>query len=269
MNIRNLLPPFGSYGLMAGDYHYITFDKRYFRFAGECSYLLVADLSQSNDAFSLIVNYENSHGIVRKKSYSVTVNDSVVDIDVSVFKVTVNGRKVELPLNIGSLFIRRHQSGLELYDQRGFTMTCSLSSSVCTVGVSGWHFGKLAGLLGTYDNEPINDLQSPDRQLVSDVSAFAYLWRVGRNSGSCRMKNFVKNETELVDINNICHNMLLNRSSPLRPCFNTVETDTFMEMCIYDVSRNVNSAHRDQAACPAMNAYVTECQKNNIDVWVS
>lgn len=268
LNIRTILPPFGSYALMAGDYHYFTYDKKYFRFAGECSYLLVGDLSTAADAFSLLVNYENRNGVIRKGSYSITANSSLVDIDVTDFKVSINGRKIELPLQLGTLFIRRHQTGLEVYDSRGFTMTCSLSYSVCTVGVSGWHFGKVAGILGTYDNEPSNDFQSPDGSQIRDVSAFAYSWRVGGNSGSCRMKNYAKDETELVDSDGICGDLLQKRSSPLRPCFNTVDTQVFLEMCVYDVSKNVNSAHRAEAACFAMNAYVTECQKNKVDVWM-
>lgn len=271
LNLRTILPPFSAYALMAGDYHYFTFDKRYFRFVGECSYLLVSDLSQSTDPFSLIVNYDNRNGVIRKKSYALVVNQSSVEIEVADFKVTVNGRKVELPLNIGStFFLRRHQTGLELYDTRGFTMTCSLSFTVCTVSVSGWHFGKLGGILGTYDNEPSNDLVGPDGQEISDMSAFAYAWRVGRNSGFCRMKNFAKEEGQIDvhDVDDICHNLLRNRSSPLRPCFNTVDAAIYMEMCEYDVSKNVNSANRVESACPAMNAYVTECQKNNVDVWM-
>lgn len=268
MNIRSILPPFGSYALMAGDYHYFTFDKKYFRFAGECSYLLVADLSHTKDTFSLIVNYDNRDGTTRKKSYTISSDGKLIDVDIANFKVTVNGRKVELPLKVGSTYIRRHQTGLELYDVRGFQMSCSLSPSVCTLWASGWHFGKLAGLLGTYDNEQINDLRNPEGQIIPDVSTFAYSWRVGKNSGNCRMKNYARDDAESVDVDSICHNLLNNRSSPLRPCFNTVDTEIYFEMCKYDVFRNVNSANRAEAACHSMSAYVAECQKNNVDVWI-
>jgi hypothetical protein len=268
MNIRSILPPFGSYALMAGDHHYFTFDKKYFRFSGECSYLLVGDMYADQNAFSLIANYEIRDGTSRKKSYTIVSNDHVINIDISNFKVMVDSKKVELPLQVGAVLIRRHQTGLEIYDTRGFQMKCSLHPSVCTVWISGWHFGKVAGLLGTYDNEPVNDLQNPEGQVVADVTAFAYTWRVGKNSGMCRMKNFAKDETEPNDIDGMCHDLLMNRSSPLRPCFNTVDTHIYMEMCKYDVSRNMNSANRAQAACSSMSAYVAECQKNSVDVWM-
>jgi len=268
LNIRSVLPPFGSYALMAGDYHYFTFDKKYFRFAGECSYLLVGDSYADQDPFSLIVNYVNQDGTAKKKSYSVVTGENVVNIELDSFKITVNNRKVELPLEIGSILIRRHQSGLEIYDKRGFHMSCSLSPNVCTFWTSGWHFGKLTGLLGTYDNEPTNDLRNPEGQIIQDVSVFAHSWRVGKNSGTCRLKNFAKDDVEPTDIDGICHNLLLNRSSPLRPCFNTVDTQVYMDMCKYDLSKNINNANRNQAACSSMSAYVAECQKNNVDIWM-
>lgn len=266
LRIRDILPPFGGLAMMAGDYHYYTFDKKYFRFAGECSYVLVADLL--HNGFSFIVNYETRDGANRKKSYSIALTNHSIEFDPASFKVTVDGKKTELPVKVDTIYIRRQETKLDIYDVRGYQITCTLSPSVCTFSTSGWYYGKLAGLLGTYDNEHVNDFRSPDGQIISDVTSFAYSWRVGKNRNQCRMKNFARDEVEPTDVDNICYNLLTNRASPLRPCFNTVDTTIFMEMCKYDVSRNVNSASRAESACTSMSAYVTECQKNNIDVWM-
>ncbi|CAL8077850.1 unnamed protein product [Orchesella dallaii] len=266
MRIREILPPFGSLAMMAGDYHYYTFDKKYFHFAGECSYVLVADLL--HNGFSFIVNYQSRDGAIRKKSYSIALKNHNIEFDTETFKVTVDSKKVELPIKVDSVYIRRQETRLDVYDTRGYQITCTLSPSVCTFTTSGWYYGKLAGLLGTYDNEPINDFRSPDGQIISDVSTFAYSWRVGKNRNQCRMKNFAKEETESTDVDNICYDLLGNMASPLRPCFNTVDTTIFMEMCKYDISRNINNAKRAESTCTSMSAYVTECQKHNIDVWI-
>ncbi|ODN05278.1 Apolipophorin [Orchesella cincta] len=266
MRIRDILPPFGGLAMMAGDYHYYTFDKKYFRFAGECSYVLVADLL--HNGFSFIVNYQSRDGAIRKKSYSIALKNHNIEFDAETFKVTVDSRKVELPVKVGTVYIRRQETRLDVYDTRGYQITCTLSPSVCTFSTSGWYYGKLAGLLGTYDNEPINDFRSPDGQIISDVPTFAYSWRVGKHRNQCRMKNFAKEEAEFTDVDNICYDLLANRASPLRPCFNTVDTTIFMEMCKYDISKNINNANRAESACTSMSAYVTECQKHNIDVWM-
>lgn len=268
MRIRDVLPPFGGLAMMAGDYHYYTFDKKYFRFAGECSYVLVADLRSTIYDFAFIVNYETREGAIRKKSYTIVLPENNVEFDVANFKVTVDNKKVELPTKVDTLYIRRQETRLDIYDTRGYQITCTLLPSVCTFSTSGWYYGKLGGLLGTYDNELINDFRSPDGEIISDVPTFAYSWRVGKNRNQCRMKNFARDEMEPADVDNICYDLLANRNSPLRPCFNTVDTGIFMEMCKYDVSRNINSASRTQSACTSMSAYVTECQKHNVDVWM-
>ena len=266
MNVRSMLPPFGAHAIMAGDHHYYTFDKKYFRFAGECSYVLVADLLHQN--FTLLVNYENYEGAIRKKSFSLVSGDRVIEIETNHFKVTVNGKKSELPLDVGPTFIRRQPSGLEIFDSRGFQMKCTLSPSICTVSVSGWYFGKLGGLLGTYDNEESNDMKTPDGQVLTEVSNFAHSWRVGNKVSQCRMKNFALEESQDVDVDGTCHQMLVDRNSPLRPCFSVVDPAVFVNMCKHDISRNINSASRTESMCTAIGAYVQECQKNQIDVWM-
>ncbi|CAG7820252.1 unnamed protein product [Allacma fusca] len=266
LDIRTILPPFGAHAVMAGDYHYFTFDKKYFRFSGECSYVLVADLLHKN--FSLLVNYENRDGDIRKKSYSLVSGDRSIEIDTSNMKVSLDGRKSELPLEVGPTFIRRMPNGLEIFDTRGFQMTCSQTPAVCTITVSGWYFGKVGGLLGTYDNEEMNDLKTPDGQVVADVSNFAHSWRVGKNSGECRMKNLARDSPVAADVDGICSEHFDDMNSLLRPCFGKVDTAVFKDMCLYDTSRNLNKASRQESACTAISAYVAECQKNGVDVWL-
>ena len=267
MNLRDILPPFGAHAVMAGDYHYYTFDKKYFRFAGECSYVLAADLLHQN--FSLLVNYESSGGDVQKKSYTLVTQRHSVDIDAKNLKVTLDGRKVELPLEVGPTFIRRMPNGIEIFDTRGFQMTCNQSPALCTISVSGWYFGKMAGLLGTYDNEQSNDMRTPDGEIVTDVANFAHSWRVGENSDSCRMKNMARHTTgEPQDADGVCSQHFDDASSLLRPCFTRVNTTIFKEMCLYDTARDLNRASRQESACTAISAYVAECQKEGVDIWL-
>ena len=154
-----------------------------------------------------------------------------------------------------------------LFRSRGFQIQCSHSPSVCSISVSGWYFGKLAGLLGTYDNEPSNDFRRSDGRIVHDVAAFAYSWRAGSNSGQCRPKSYVREFSEYQDLDGICKEYLTNINSPFRPCFNEVPPQPFIDMCKYDVTANRNSVYRQDSACTAINAYVTECQRNKVDLW--
>jgi len=264
---RELLPPFRAIAVMTGDHHYTTYDGKYFHFAGECSYLLAADSVSRN--FSLIVNYEKHGGTVLKKSYTVLTNGQAFEINVDTFQVTLNGRKKELPALVGNTFVEREGANkLEVLDTRGFRLSCTMKPKICTFSMSGWYFGRIVGLLGSYDYEKINDWKSPDGQIMEDVSSFAYSWRVGDNSDKCSMRNFAPVLQETKDLQNICHDMLVYKFSPLRPCFNKVPREMYMDMCLYDVSLHSNSASHTSAACNVMSAYVSECQRNGIDVWL-
>ena len=58
---------------MTGLQHFMTFDKRYFEFAGECSYTLAKDMVDNN--FTVTVKYADS-----KKSLSLTTDDKTFEI---------------------------------------------------------------------------------------------------------------------------------------------------------------------------------------------
>ena len=56
LKLSRWLPPYGATALLVGRHHFMTFDKQFYDFAGECSYLLTSDFV--NSKFSAIVNYE-------------------------------------------------------------------------------------------------------------------------------------------------------------------------------------------------------------------
>ncbi len=56
----------------------MTFDKKFYEFAGECSYLLARDFIDGK--FAVIVNYDNVHGQMTKKSITAYVGDKEIEI---------------------------------------------------------------------------------------------------------------------------------------------------------------------------------------------
>jgi hypothetical protein len=58
-----------------------------------------------------------------------------------------------------------------------FKVKYDMSRDIYSVGVSGWYFGKTAGLLGTYDNEPRNDMTTAYNQPTNNAYRLAYTWQ--------------------------------------------------------------------------------------------
>ena len=56
----------------------MTFDKHYYEFAGQCSYVLARDFVDGN--FTVVANYEGNRRGVTKKSIQVVSNDKHIDI---------------------------------------------------------------------------------------------------------------------------------------------------------------------------------------------
>ncbi|KAK2701716.1 hypothetical protein QYM36_019643, partial [Artemia franciscana] len=157
---KNVVPPFGSHAMIAGNQHYMTFDRKYFEFAGECSYLLVNDFADGN--FSVVVNYEGSSGKFTKKSLSVISNGHHLEITSS--KVVVDGKRVELPYEEGNISIYLDGHRITLKSSSGTKVECNLYRDTCTVHITGWSFGKTAGLFGIYNYEASDDLTMPNRE---------------------------------------------------------------------------------------------------------
>jgi hypothetical protein len=267
MRIQSILPPFGSRAFVAGTQHYMTFDRRFYEFAGECSYLLASDFLRND--FSAVVNYEGAAGKVTRKSLTILSDNRQVEIDSS-FRVTLNGRKIEMPLMYESTSIVRDGQRLIVTNNKsGFRVDCNLYRDICTVQVTGWSFGKTGGLFGVYNNEPADDFMTPFRQQRSDdeVDSFANSWKVG--TSRCRVRNFaVTRPTPNARNTRLCDQLFVDQQSVLRPCFQMVDPTPFARMCLNDLTSLENSPKKETGVCTAAAAYVSECRFAGLDLFV-
>ena len=229
----------------------MTFDKKFYEFSGECSYLLARDFIDGY--FSVVANYQSQSGEVSKKSMTVFCKDKQVEVFPD-GQVMLEGRSTDLPLEVEGTIIKRVASMIFINNPNGINIDCDLVHDRCTVAVSGWYFGKTGGLLGTYDNEPITDLMKPDNTLASTVEEMAESWIVGSR---CRATNYAKvtREDEYSPKYQACAKYFTETTSPFRPCFRQVDPEPFMTMCL-----------NDEDSCDAASYYVYECKKNSVTI---
>lgn len=267
MKIQSILPPFGSRAFVAGTQHYMTFDRRFYEFAGECSYLLASDFLRND--FSAVVNYEGAGGKVVRKSLTILSDGRQVEIDSS-FRVTLNGRKIEMPLAYENTMIQRDgQRVIVTNDRSGFKVDCNLYHDICSVHVSGWSFGKTGGLFGVYNNEPADDFLTPFRQqrTEDEVDSFANSWKVG--TSRCRVRNFAVTRPVSSERNSrLCDQLFTDEKSVLRPCFQMVDPAPFIRMCLNDLAALENSPKKDFGICTAASAYANDCRFAGLDLFV-
>jgi len=230
----------------------MTFDKQFYEFAGDCSYLLARDFIDGN--FTVLVNYEGD----RKKSLTVASNNKNIEIFPD-FRVTVDGRNVELPLEFGNTTIIRDGHKIVVASTLGLKVSCDMLYDVCQVHTSGWYFGKVGGLMGTYDNEPNNDFMTPQRSIEENIEGFTRTWDMRKHS--CRKHNTARQVRPDVKspIYALCAKYFKENSSPFRPCFRQLEPAPFLQMCLNSLMRA-----DEKEICQVSAFYVQECKEMGV-----
>ncbi|KAG1669606.1 Apolipophorin [Nymphon striatum] len=263
----NWVPPFKTQALIAGKQHYMTFDKSFFDFAGQCSYLLAHDMVDGN--FSVIAEYKKNDDNMPGKSIIVKADDRTVKLTRE-FEVLVDDEKVNLPYQFENTIITRFDNIVTLSNKKGLTVKCNFFRDVCTVEMSGWYYGKTGGLLGVYDNEPKLDMQKPNGELTKSVEDFANSWYVG--NGKCNVEtNFAAYSTlnpSDMKAKRICEEMFKSDYSSLRPCFKVIPTKEFMQMCLVDVANpdRYDRQTAEERSCTSAYAYKQRCLAEEVDV---
>merc|ERR1719233_398980 len=95
MSAGDIVPPFPVHATMAGSQHFMTFDRRFFEFDGECSYVLARD--NTDGLFSVIVNYDRSR---HERSIFVQVDGHRIEV-AQEYKVFIDGTRREMPVEMG------------------------------------------------------------------------------------------------------------------------------------------------------------------------
>jgi hypothetical protein len=259
--VTEWVPPFKAHASLTGSQHYMTFDKTFFEFAGECSYLLARDFIDKT--FSVIVNYDRAiRGQAVKKSITVISDGKQIEVFPDA-RVTVDGRKMEMPIRSGNTTVSRQGSSIVVTNDLGLEVTCDLPHDHCTVAVSGWYYGKTAGLFGTYDNENFNDMMSIDGSIKEQPEDMADGWTAGAR---CRPVN--RAVTVPVDENTrryrACERYFDDDSSPFRSCFKRVDPEPFLTMCVNDAPMDDNSLEAQEDVCRVAAAYSHECRRHEV-----
>ena len=175
------------------------------------------------------------------------------------FQAMFESREVELPFVYNGTVMTLTGSAINIISKKGVKIVCNLPYDVCTVELSGWYFGKTAGLLGTYDNEPNNDFTTQAGAVVENMEEFALSWessnRCSRNVNVANVfPEIPESQTAIA-----CAKLFEDKFSILRPCFKIVDPTPFYRMCINDMEMMLNSAELPTSMCTSAASYRSAC----------
>ncbi|KAJ8914497.1 hypothetical protein NQ315_002769 [Exocentrus adspersus] len=164
-----------------------------------------------------------------------------------------------LPTQIGDSYIHQHSDILIVGSSSGFTLECNLKFHICVFEMSGWYFGKTAGLLGTYNNEPSDDFTTryKSRLNITDINTFGESWHV---NNTCEMTTSIADHTSVhtvpKNIINLCSEFFASKVSQLNTCFPKIPKESFMNMCL--------SSTNEKDACISAVSYMNLCSYANV-----
>ncbi|XP_076069598.1 uncharacterized protein LOC143041517 [Oratosquilla oratoria] len=256
------VPPFIATASIIGQ-QVTTFDQRHFEFLGTCSYLLTRDFHEKS--FDVIGHYQSDQGVVSLESVALRTPGKLMRLTVD-GRLFVNDNETEIPYDSeGIHMVKRTSAGVHMAYDKAVLVSCWPATRGCSVTVSGKFFGRLAGLLGNFNNEPSDDLQGPGLTDTYSIRHFSSLWAV--NDKPCYSANYaIQNPFEDGSADENCHKIFLSKFSPLKECFSSVNPIPYFWRCVNDMSRTTLGYEEEKSVCAAAKGYSLQCFTQGIMV---
>ncbi|XP_057368025.1 uncharacterized protein LOC130689027 [Daphnia carinata] len=262
--LSSLLPPFKSSAHLIGLQHFTTFDGRHFDFVGPCTYLLARDFLTHN--FTLAVQYVSSRGKPYASVLQLLIDDVQWDLDLHNRTIRANGITQMLP-TFGSRTERGtaafYENGKLVIESfvKGVRLECIMVYEACTITLSGWYNNKVAGMLGTMDNEPTTDLILPNRSVELDLNSLARSWDVSTKKDCKTIDNLARKSVAQEDsLTELCASFFQSQRSQLKKCLAVIDPSPYVNMCL--IKSRVKGSVQD--GCHAAVAYASACAAKGV-----
>ncbi|XP_074554297.1 mucin-6 [Halichoeres trimaculatus] len=249
-----------------GNGHYQTFDSKWYRFDGNCQYMLVEDdCGQRNGTFSISVESVPCCDEALTCSRSIIFNlQNKVTLTLSDMRVT--SRYPVGGIQEGSLYFI-HTVGLYIIisvPSKGITLIWDKHTRI-TVELSPHWRNEVCGLCGNFDSNEMNDLQISSSAVMSSPLAFGNSWKAA--SPPC---SDVTTETFPCERNSYCsawaeRRCLILTGDTFKDCHLKVDPEPYYRACVQE-SCSCEFEGKFLGFCTAVAAYSQACSAQDVCV---
>uniref|UniRef100_A0A3B3ZZ45 VWFD domain-containing protein n=1 Tax=Periophthalmus magnuspinnatus TaxID=409849 RepID=A0A3B3ZZ45_9GOBI len=237
-----------------GDPHYITFDGKTHHFQGPCTYVL------SQQCGSELTNY-------RVEVTRSTVCNTIRFLHVVVLQVNGIFKTTPISLINGAVFV--YTLGFSVFVSTDFGLEVSYNAdALVTIKVPYRYQGATCGLCGNFNNDPDDDFQTPEGDIVSSLD-FGKSWQVlSADEPECAVcegpdcYDCPEDKKALFRNSDHC-GILQDTSGPFAACHHVLSPETFVESCVYDLCLE---GGQQNILCQALNVYASECQNVGVQL---
>ncbi|KAK3755617.1 hypothetical protein QZH41_017617, partial [Actinostola sp. cb2023] len=255
------IPPFNSTAVIFGKSHVYSFDSQYFKFPGynneHCTYILARDVRDNK--FTLM-SQESALIFVAEDANVKIQSDGTVE---TMTKITYDGKKIhdgydsELPVQTQNMTVAREGPYIVLRHTLGLEILCDVEHYLCTFNIGRWYHGRLAGLLGTNNNEYHDEMMRPSGKVAKNVLDFVNSWEVTKDP-RCQIKKAIKPKHKCTVSKYVhrCRDLFKDLKSPFAPFFNIIKPKPFMQACEEDYRICDSYTPKDMKHCNVSATYV-------------
>lgn len=254
--LSNWLPPFKAQAMIIGSQHYITFDGRYFEFAGNCTYLLAKDFVR--DTFAVLVKYDQQEEEITHKII-VLIGSNAIELDLFNDTMKLLSQKsanvtsnLRLPIELDDATYVYQVENVVMVERKHnqFRLECNFKFNLCTLELSGWYYGKTAGLLGTMSNEQLDDTLGSNKLFLRDTGSLAHSWSIDEScADTANHASKVQQQDDTVST--FCYELFQNKSSEFGVCFGVIDPTEYFGMCL--------SSPAETEVCTVAMSYMQMC----------
>lgn len=214
-----------------------------------------------------------SKDIVVKPRFVVTrltVSSRIRFLYVNDLVLQVNGVFATTPFFLVNGNVHVYTSGFSVVVSTIFGLEVSYDANhYVKIKVPFSYQGATCGLCGNFNNEPNDDFQTPQGDIVSAVD-FGNSWKVlsadepecedgceGLDCGHCP-------EDKMALFSNHGHcGILQDTSGPFAACHRVLSPGAYVKNCLYDLCLEGGQEH---ILCQALNVYASECQEKGVQI---
>ncbi|XP_047195738.1 mucin-2 [Hippoglossus stenolepis] len=256
-----------------GDPHYITFDGLFYSYQGNCTYILMQEISPKHKLKIYIDNVfcDPTEDVSCPRSLIISYNSQMVKLinhnlmGAAQLEALKNGIRLKLPYS---------QDGVKILNS-GINMILEIPRLrvIITFGITGFsitlpfqNFGQnTQGHCGTCDNNQANDCMLPGGQLIESCAVMADFWLAKDISPpSCELPSVLPTKvppppTDLIPCkpDSMCD---LLRSSIFAECHPVVSIENFYRGCVFDSCHVSNPV----VECTSLQTYAAACAQAGV-----
>ncbi|XP_063233046.1 hemocytin isoform X2 [Bacillus rossius redtenbacheri] len=246
-----------------GDSHFKTFDGKIYDFYGNCNYMLAKGSLGNQDLFDIFIQNVpcSSSGITCSKSVTLKVGDGSKQETVTFV------RDEPLPSFKELDRITVREAGLfvfaEVYDL-GLVVQWDRATRVYIKVDPRW-LDKVNGLCGNYNNDQLDDFQSPNGG-ASEVSPVLF-------GDSWKLQSYCPTALEVEDACSLHPQRKVHalkkcgvlKSKVFQPCHSEVPLEPYLDRCIFDTCA-CDLGGDCECLCTAISAYAQECNIRGVPI---